>query len=98
MPLTLRPTGLQVAAAFAHLRDWSVYEDGQEIGRLREEHAPARLELAWYWSITASGPGPWPRAHRSHAATLEEAKADFRTHWEAFKAIDRSPGSPSASW
>jgi hypothetical protein len=56
MPLTLRPTGLRVGAAFPHLRDWSVYEDGQDIGRLREEHAPSRPELAWYWSITVMAP------------------------------------------
>jgi hypothetical protein len=39
-------------------------------------------------------------ATEGHAATLEQAKADFRTHWKALKAIDRSPCSPSArmSW
>ena len=36
MPLTLRPTGLQASAAFAHLADWIVLEDGREIGRLRD--------------------------------------------------------------
>jgi hypothetical protein len=29
-------------------------------------------------------------ATEGHAATLEQAKADFRTHWKALKAIDRS--------
>src|SRR4051812_6429281 len=64
MPLTLRPTGLQTSAAFAHLADWSVYDDGRQIGRLREEHAPPRPERAWYWSITVLGPGPRTGAHR----------------------------------
>jgi len=45
MPLTLRPTGLQTSAAFAHLADWSVYDDGRQIGRLREEHG-FRADLA----------------------------------------------------
>jgi hypothetical protein len=86
MALTLRPTGLQASAAFAHLADWSVYEDGQEIGRLREEHAPARPERAWYWSITVLGPGRGRVRTEGHAETLEQAKGDFRAHWEAFKA------------
>jgi hypothetical protein len=33
-----------------------VYEDGREIDRLRED-APAKPELAWYWTITVIG-GP----------------------------------------
>ena len=85
MPLTLRPTDLRVAAAFAHLRDWSVYEDGQDIGRLCEQHAPSRPELAWYWSITVMGPARDRVRTEGHAPTLEQAKVDFRTHWEAFK-------------
>jgi hypothetical protein len=96
MSLTLRPTGLQVSAAFAHPADWSVYEDGQKIGRLREEHAPARPERAWYWSITVIG---GPRGHvrtEGHAATLDQAKADFRAHWEAFKAAGQDSESGKA--
>jgi hypothetical protein len=89
MPITLRPAGLQVAGAFAHLRDWSVYADGQEIGRLREQHAPARPELAWSWSITASGPGRGRVRIEGHAPTLEQAKVDFRTHGRR----SRRPGS-----
>ena len=41
MPLTLRPTGLRNSAAFAHLADWSVLDDGVVIGRISEEQAPA---------------------------------------------------------
>jgi hypothetical protein len=39
MILTLRPTGLRTAAAFAHLADWCVIEDGEEIGRIYQVHA-----------------------------------------------------------
>jgi hypothetical protein len=39
MPLTLRPTGLQQSAAFAHRADWVVFEDGKSIGRI---YCPAR--------------------------------------------------------
>jgi hypothetical protein len=52
MPLTLRPTGLQQSAAFAHLADWVVFEDGKSIGRIYEQHAPASPDQAWFWSIT----------------------------------------------
>jgi hypothetical protein len=93
MPLTLRPTGLQCSAAFAHLADWSVYDDGRQIGRLREEHAPPRPERAWYWSITVLGPGRGRVRTEGHAASLEAAKADFQAQWEAFKVAGKDSDS-----
>ena len=78
MPLTLRPTGLQCPPDFQHLKDYSVYEDGTEIGRMYEAHAPARPDLAWLWSITVLGPAR-NRGMKTdgRAATFEEAKAQF---------------------
>jgi hypothetical protein len=52
MPLTLRPTRLQQSAAFAHLADWVVFEDGKSIERIYEQHAPASAGQAWFWSVT----------------------------------------------
>ena len=52
-PLTLRSTGLTKPAAFAHLPDYSGYEDGREIGRIYEVPAPTFPELTWTWSIIA---------------------------------------------
>ena len=57
-------------------------ENGQSIGRIREEREfkPGR---EWFWSL--------PGAHRAgvptwgYGATLDAAKAAFRAHWEAFK-------------
>ena len=37
--------------------DWSIHEDGQEIGRLYEDLTASRPEIAWFWSITVMGPG-----------------------------------------
>ncbi len=81
---------LEKAAAFAHLADWSVHEDGKEepIGCIYERHAPARPELAWLWSITSLQ--FWAGRHEvttsGHAATLDAAKAAFRANWERLKA------------
>jgi hypothetical protein len=86
MALTLRPTGLQCPPAFQHLEDYSVYEDGTEIGRMYEAHAPARPDLAWLWSITVMGPARHKVRTDGRAPTLEEAKADFQAAWNAFKA------------
>ena len=36
--------------------DWSIHQDGQEIGRLYEDLTASRPEIAWFWSITVMGP------------------------------------------
>jgi hypothetical protein len=92
IPLTLRPTGLRNSAAFAHLADWSVIEDGEVIGRIYEQHASARNEMAWFWSITALIPNPTGTTTSGHAATFEEAKAQFQDHW--FNAWKRARHDP----
>jgi len=51
LPLTLRPTDIGTPPAFQHLKDYCVYEDGEEIGRIYETHAPSRPGLAWFWSL-----------------------------------------------
>jgi hypothetical protein len=52
MVLTLRPTGLQ-SPAYEDWADYSIYEDGDRIGRLYEDRAAAtQPELRWFWSIT----------------------------------------------
>jgi hypothetical protein len=49
MPLTLRPTGL---SGNPHRNDWSIHEDGVEIGRLYEDLQGSRPEIRWFWSIS----------------------------------------------
>ena len=36
LPLTLRPTDIGTPAAFQHLKDYCVFEDGEKIGRIYE--------------------------------------------------------------
>jgi hypothetical protein len=88
MTLTLRPTGL---SRDPNANDWSIHEDGQEIGRLYEDPTASRPEIAWFWSIIVMGPARDRVKTDGRAATLEEAKADFQTRWDAFKASARPP-------
>jgi hypothetical protein len=88
MPLTLRPTGLSRDLA---ANDWSIHDDGEEIGRLYEDLTPTRPELTWFWSIIVMGPARQRVRTDGRAPTLEEAKADFQAAWHAFKAW---PGPP----
>jgi hypothetical protein len=83
MRLTQRPARL---SRNPRAKDWSIHEDGIEIGRLYEDLTASRPEIAWFWSIIVMGPARHRVKTDGRAPTLEEAKADFQTHWEAFKA------------
>jgi hypothetical protein len=84
MPLTLRATRL---SRDPNANDWSIYEDGAEIGRLYEDRQANRPENRWFWSITVMGPARFRVRTDSRAATLDQAKADFQAAWHAFKAF-----------
>jgi hypothetical protein len=85
MALTLRPTDLEKSPVYQHLKDYCVYDDGKEIGRIYEQRAPSRPELAWYWSITVMGAHRYGNAN-GHGPTLEDAKAQFLATWAPFRA------------
>jgi hypothetical protein len=74
MPLTLRRTGLTKPAAFAHLADYTVHDDGraEPIGRIYEVYAPMRPELAWFWSIIVLGKAREHVTTQGNEPTLEE--------------------------
>ncbi len=59
--------------------DYRVHEDGQPIGRIRL--ARERTPPKWLWHITVLIPG----TEFGDAATLDEAKARFKTAWLAFR-------------
>jgi hypothetical protein len=84
-PLSFRRTELATVFAYTSLADWTVLDDDQPVGRIYEEHAPARPELAWFWSVVVMV-DPRVRVPTSgKAATFEQAKADFTADWDAFK-------------
>jgi hypothetical protein len=61
------------------VRDYSVFEDGQHIGRIR--FASERMPGVWLWHIQVHIPGlPF-----GSAASLDDAKQSFKTAWLAFK-------------
>jgi len=61
------------------VRDYSVFEDGQRIGRIR--YASERTPGIWIWHVQVLIPGP----PFGSAQTIDEAKAQFKTAWLAFK-------------
>jgi hypothetical protein len=80
MPLTLRPTGLG-AMIDKDRPDYTIYSGEWAIGRIYETRGgPDRLR--WFWSITVNG----PMTRSDKVATLEEAKAQLRQSWDAWKA------------
>ena len=81
LPLTFAPPILN-----GH---YDVVEDGDCIGRVYEVDAPPSPDMAWFWTITALTPNLRVVLTSGHAATFEDAKAQFRDHW--WRAWNRAP-------
>jgi hypothetical protein len=65
-----------------HDEDYDILADGKVIGCIYEEpSASTPPDMRWFWSVTAIVPAI-PNKTNGHAATLDEAKAKFRTAWE----------------
>jgi hypothetical protein len=71
MPLTLRRTGL---SRDPDANDWSVYEDGVEIGRIYEDLAVCRPQARWLWAHNLPDARGQVSSH-GRAAAFEDAKA-----------------------
>ena len=63
------------------IRDYSVFEGRQRIGRIR--FAEERLPPRWLWNVTVHLPGILPMGSATDADT---ARAEFKAAWEALKA------------
>ena len=70
--LKLRPIGI---------RDYSVLDGHQHIGRIR--FADERLPPIWIWNVVVHLTGGLPMGS---AKDLDTAKADFKAAWENLKA------------
>jgi hypothetical protein len=79
MQLSLRHTGL--APPELDRKDYVVTDDGREVGRLYEDqYTPP--DMRWYWSILVIGAHQAGIKTSGHAATLEQAKADFQANYK----------------
>ena len=63
------------------IRDYSVLEDGQRIGRIR--FAGERQPGVWLWNVAVHLTGGLPMGS---ANDLDTAKAEFKAAWEELKA------------
>ena len=63
------------------IRDYSVVEGGQCIGRIR--FAGERQPGVWLWNVTIHLTGGLPMGS---SYDLDKAKAEFKAAWEALKA------------
>jgi hypothetical protein len=72
------------------IRDYSVLEGHQRIGRIRL--ADERMPPIWLWNLIIHLPGGLPMGQ---AGDLDTAKADFKVAWEALKA--RTPSEQLAA-
>ena len=80
MTLTIRPTGLG-SGTDKDRPDYAVYCGGWLVGRIDETRGGPD-NLRWFWSMTVTG----PMTRSDRVATLEEAKAQLRKSWDAWKA------------
>jgi hypothetical protein len=86
MVLILRPTKPEKAPAFDNLADWTVLNDGEEIGRIFEVHAPARPELAWVWSIARGRIDPGSKIKTQDTLPISTPLKQRCANWAKWKA------------
>jgi hypothetical protein len=92
MRVTLRRTNIDHAPAYEGRQDYTVYKDGQPVGRIYQPHTPASpeyqphppppRELTWFWSITVPVYPKFGIQTHGHAATLARAKAAVEANLE----------------
>ena len=80
----MRPTGLGFGAD-KDRPHYTIYCGGWAVGRIYETRGGPD-NLRWFWSMTITG----PMTRSDRVATLEEAKAQLRKSWDAWKGLGRS--------
>jgi hypothetical protein len=79
MALKMRATGLS-SPVDEHLTDFTVLTGEWVIGRIYEVRG-SPPHLRWFWSLHLNG--PMKRSDR--VGSLDEAKGQLKTSWEAWK-------------
>jgi hypothetical protein len=92
MSLTIRPTGF---LRDSDAKDYTVHEDGAEVGRIYEDRRAHLASNRWFWAHNLTGL-PQTKSY-GRAATLEDAKAQFLEALQVFRAwspqdSDSAPG------
>jgi hypothetical protein len=80
MPLTMRPTGM-ASGVDKDRQDWTMFDDGEPVGRIYEVSASTPAELRWFWSIVISAPPTAGIVISGKAPTIEAAKAALEASW-----------------
>ena len=80
MALKLRPTGLGAGIDKDRRTTPSTLASGRSAASTKVVGGPDRLR--WFWSMTVNG----PMTRSGRVATLEEARAQLRKSWDAWKA------------
>jgi hypothetical protein len=87
MPLTMRPTGL-ASPVDKDRQDFTIYCGEWAVGRIYEQHGEPD-SMRWFWSLYGMLGKPVDMHTNGHAATLDEAKAQFETVWRQWLAWAR---------
>ena len=77
--LTMRPTGL-TSPVDKDRQDFSIYSGEWAVGRIYEQRGGPDSRR-WFWSLHGIFRKPADMRTDGHAATLDEAKAQFETAW-----------------
>jgi hypothetical protein len=74
--------------------DWSIYEDGVEIGRLYEDRQASRPENRWFWSIRVMGPARFRVRTDNGPPRSSRQRLISQAAWDAFKDFQGVDGGP----
>ena len=84
MPLTIRPSGL-ASPGDKDRQDFTVYCGEWAVGRIYEQRGGPD-SMRWFWSLYGMLGKPVDMDTNGHAATLDEAKAQFESTWRQWLA------------
>ena len=73
-------------AGLQHLQDWTMLDDGREVGRIYEDGSISTpAELRWFWSVSLYVPPAAGIVTSGKVPTLDEAKTQFETAWQHWR-------------